>query len=340
MSSCASDSPAGRDDLMNARRVAVAGLAMVLSLGVASCAKPSARQAEVVPPPPAQSSPAVPSPAPSETSAPSTSVDIPAELMEAAPPADTALGEASTSNDQADTPSKQVAKPKSSSTSGAGSGSLKSTGSNTPSAEKSVPRCSNYEQGADLHNCKLTGANWKGLNLLGANITRANLSSAKLSAVTLRQAQGPGSSFFRASLNASDFRDFRGPMADFRSTRAIASDFTRAVLPKSDWSKAKLTAIDFSQADLRGARFVQTDLSESDLKTADLTGVDASYANLDHAQINVELANRMKLTGVDLGSVYCFRYAELAGELMEASVDCEFVVDPRSRRIDTRRLSK
>src|SRR3990170_6944936 len=63
--------------------------------------------------------------------------------------------------------------------------------------------------GLDLHNCRLSGANFDGADLSRCDLRNARLNAASLRGAALRDADARGTSFHRADLSGADLRGLK-----------------------------------------------------------------------------------------------------------------------------------
>jgi uncharacterized protein YjbI with pentapeptide repeats/beta-lactamase regulating signal transducer with metallopeptidase domain len=162
-------------------------------------------------------------------------------------------------------------------------------------------------RGLDLHDLKLTAANFSGADMRGVNLSgaklagvvlsRANLGNADLrgavlSGVELRDANFDGAQVegIRLTGVAIGHASLRGAMLRTVVANCVGCEFGGLDLHGQDLHGLTLTGANFNHADLRdanlsGVHFFSVDLSHANLNGADLTNAYLETCDLDGADL-------------------------------------------------------
>jgi len=146
--------------------------------------------------------------------------------------------------------------------------------------------CGEYESIKDCLE-KNQGANLQEANLRGANLQEANLWRADLQGANLR-----GADLWRANLRGANLR-----RANLQEANLQGADLWRANLQEADLQGANLWRADLQGANLQGANLQEADLWRANLQEANLQGADLWRANLQGADLQGANLWRANLRG-------------------------------------------
>ena len=144
--------------------------------------------------------------------------------------------------------------------------------------DDAILRHAHFENGADMRNASMRGADMALAHLIGAKLTDADLN---------------GATMVRANLEGADLTDATLRGADMRVAFLKDADLKRA-----DLSHANLNYAFLLGANLHGARLYNTTLEKGTLYGVNLTGADLRHANMVGAEVWTAT-----LSGADLSHV-------------------------------------
>ena len=150
-----------------------------------------------------------------------------------------------------------------------------------------------YLRKADFRGAILTHANLRDADLREADLTGADLSHAKLEGAKLNGAKLPGAKLDGAALNAADLTEIDGSGASF-----IGATLDGATLVSAGLSECLLTGCTFNKVQMKWVHFRRADLSKCRFEY----GCVLEFAQFDEANLtdttfrhcNLQLANFQK----------------------------------------------